>query len=57
MSDRELATGRDAFRRLRGTACPRPSCDGQVRADEYKGSDALLCEACSTPILRLCGDR
>lgn len=56
-SQSEGLTGRDLLQRLRATACPRPDCDGQVRENEYKGTEALVCESCSTPTLRLWGER
>ena len=44
------------FGGLLGESCPRPGCDGRLERHPYKGSDAVICNRCAVPAVRLWGD-
>lgn len=40
-------------RRLRGTDCQYDDCPGTLRHATFKGDEAVVCEDCGTPAVRL----
>ena len=57
MSSTTRLTGRDALARLRDSPCPLPGCDGRLVRREFKGTEAVVCPTCQTPVLRVWGER
>jgi hypothetical protein len=54
MSDLTFVDGQEVlFERLEGSVCEYPGCSGQLTEQSYKSDRALVCEACSTPAVRV----
>ncbi|MFC7166799.1 HVO_A0556 family zinc finger protein [Halospeciosus flavus] len=50
-SSTSVDTSRSVFETLVGTSCH--FCDdGRLARDEYKGNDAVVCDACETPAVQ-----
>jgi hypothetical protein len=46
----------DILARLVTGPCPHPDCDGLLRRETYKDTDAVVCDACAVPAARIWGD-
>ena len=55
-ADRDRPTGRDLLARLDGADCPVPDCAGVLERRAFKGDDAVVCDDCDTPTLRVWDD-
>lgn len=49
----EKPTARTALDDHAGDPCGYADCSGQLERTTYKGNDALVCDACETPALRV----
>ena len=54
--DRDRPTATDLLPRLDGDGCPVPDCGGTLARRPFKDSDAVVCDDCGTPALRVWGD-
>ena len=48
-----LQTGEPIVEQLRGTDCQYDECGGTLRREAFKGDEAVVCEDCGTPAVRL----
>ena len=48
-----LQTGHLLVERLCGTDCQYGDCGGSLRHETFKGDEAVVCEECGTPAVRL----
>ncbi|WP_277554141.1 HVO_A0556 family zinc finger protein [Halobaculum limi] len=49
-------TGRDVLARLDGDDCTLPACDGTLDRQPFKQTDAVVCDECGTPQVRVWDD-
>lgn len=56
MTSANRPTGRDVLERLAREDCPVPDCGGVLVRREYKDTDALVCQDCDTPAVRVWGE-
>lgn len=48
-----LQAGDPLVEQLRGTVCQYGNCAGTLRHATFKGDEAVVCERCGTPAVRL----
>jgi hypothetical protein len=46
----------DILAHLAAEPCPWPECEGILRRDVYKDTDAVVCDDCAVPAARVWGD-
>ncbi|MFC7097677.1 HVO_A0556 family zinc finger protein [Halobaculum marinum] len=51
--ERDRPTGADVLDRLAGDTCVQPTCDGTLDRQPFKGTDAVVCDDCGTPPVRV----
>ena len=49
--------GDDVLALLDAEPCPSPDCTGDLDRGTYKDTDAVVCDVCSVPVVRLWGER
>lgn len=55
-ANRDRPTGTDVLVRLDGADCTMPDCAGKLERRPFKGTDAVVCDDCDTPPVRVWDD-